>query len=171
MRDSKNYCIISCGSNGQNGNGGHCHNDKLSLELCIDWEDVIVYPGTYVYTPEPEARNRFRGTVYHNTVVIDGEEQNRFANYSLFGMKNDAQTRVVKWKIGEDMDILLGEHYGYNRLKQSVVHKREIGFHKKEGKLEITDKFEGKGEHRLEWNLILSPEFKQELKISSDKLQ
>ena len=47
MRDKENYCIISCGTNGQNGRGGHCHNDKLSFVLCIDSKDVIIDPGTY----------------------------------------------------------------------------------------------------------------------------
>jgi len=78
MRNNKDYCIISCGPNGQNGNGGHAHNDKLSFELCIDGKDIIVDPGTYVYTQLPEWRNKFRSTAYHNTVMIDNKEQNRF---------------------------------------------------------------------------------------------
>ena len=36
MRNNKNYCVVSCGPNGQNGIGGHTHNDKLSFELCIN---------------------------------------------------------------------------------------------------------------------------------------
>ncbi len=171
MRDSKNYCIISCGQNGQNGNGGHCHNDKLSFELCIDGVDVIVDPGTYVYTPALEWRNKFRGTAFHNTVMIDGEEQNRFANYNLFSMGKDAQTKVVKFEIGKDTDIFVGEHYGYNRLKKPVAHQREMKFYKKKGLLEITDSFSGEGEHNLEWNFIFSQEVKQDINIFSDKLK
>jgi len=169
MRDNMNYCIISCGPNGQNGNGGHCHNDKLSFELCIDGEDVIVDPGTYVYTAEPEARNRFRCTAYHNTVMIDGEEQNRFEKNNLFSMKNEALAKCLKWEIGDEADIFIGEHYGYKRLLKPIIHQRKIMFYKKEGNLQITDIFEGKGEHDLEWNFILSPDFKRELKINSDK--
>lgn len=170
MRRDRNYCIISCGPNGQNGNGGHAHNDKLSFELCIDGKDVIVDPGTYVYTPEPDARNRFRGTAYHNTVMVDGEEQNKFEENNLFWMGNDALPRCLKWETGNEVDVFVGEHYGYKGLSQPVVHEREIKFHKKEGKLDIVDRFKGKGKHNLEWNFILSPRFNQELKINSDKL-
>ena len=171
MRNDRDYMIISCGPNGQNGNGGHCHNDKLSFELCIDGEDIIVDPGTYVYTPEPEWRNKFRSTTYHNTVVVDKKEQNEFNRKSLFEVKNDAEVKCLKWETGNEIDIFVGEHYGYKRFSQPVIHKREIKFYKKERKLEIIDKFTGEGKHNLEWNLILSPEFKQKLNISSDKLQ
>ncbi len=171
MRNDRDYMIISCGPNGQNGNGGHCHNDKLSFELCIDGEDVIVDPGTYVYTSDPEERNKFRGTAYHGTVMIDGEEQNRFGSPCVFSIKNDAEVKCLKWKIGDEIDIFIGEHYGYKRLSQPVNHKREIRFYKKDRKWEIIDKFEGEGEHNLEWNLILSPEFRRNLNIGSDELQ
>ena len=171
MRNDKDYMIISCGPNGQNGDGGHCHNDKLSFELYVDGKDAIVDSGTYVYTSDPEARNRFRGTAYHNTVMVDDKEQNRFDKHSVFRMNNDALTGCLEWKTGNEVDLFIGEHYGYKRLSQPVIHKREIKYYKKDKKWEIIDRFEGKGEHDLEWNLILSPEFKQELKISSDKLQ
>jgi len=171
MRNDKNYCIISCDPNGQNGNGGHCHNDKLSFELCIDGKNVIVDPGTYIYTAEPKWRNKFRSTAYHNTVVVDGEEQTRFDEHSVFQMGNDVLPRCLKWGIGNEIDVFAGEHYGYKRFSQPVIHQREMKFHKKEGKLEVVDKFRGKGEHNLEWNLILSPEFRQEIRVSSDKLQ
>ena len=171
MRNNEDYMIVSCGPNGQNGNGGHCHNDKLSFELCIDGEDVIIDPGTYVYTSDLKARNRFRGVAYHNTVMVDGKEQNRFNEKNLFWMRNEAKTKVNKWEIGNEVDVFIGEHYGYKRFSQHVIHKREIRYYKKDKKWEIIDKFTGKGEYNLEWNLILSPEFKQKLNVSSDKLQ
>ena len=171
IRSDKNYMIICCGPNGQNGNGGHCHNDKLSFELCINGEDTIVDPGTYVYTPKPEWRNKFRSTVYHNTVMIDDKEQNRFSEKNLFQVENNATTKCLKWEIGNKIDVFIGEHYGYKRLSESVVHQREIKFHKKEGKFEIIDKFGGEGEHSLKWNLILSPGFRSNPKIVSKRLQ
>ena len=171
MRNDKDYMFISCGPNGQNGNGGHCHNDKLSFELCINGKDIIVDPGTYVYTSYPEWRNKFRSTAYHSTVVVDSEEQNRVDEKSLFEMKNDAEVKCLRWEMSSEIDIFIGEHYGYKRFSRPVIHKREIRYYKKDKKWEIMDKFKGEGEHSLKWNLILSPEFKQELKIGSDKLQ
>jgi len=170
-RSDKNYMIMSCGPNGQNGNGGHCHNDKLSFELCINGEDVILDPGTYVYTPSPEWRNRFRSTACHNTVMVDDQEQNRLSEKNLFRVENDAITKCLKWEVGDEIDLFIGEHYGYKRLSDSVIHQREIRFHKKEGKLEIVDRFRGDGEHSLEWNLILSSGFGRNLNVGSDKLQ
>jgi len=171
MRNDKNYMFISCGPNGQNGNGAHCHNDKLSFELCIDGKDIIVDPGTYVYTPKPEWRNKFRSTVYHNTVMVDDKEQNRFSEKNLFQVENNIITKCLKWEIGDEIDVFIGEHYGYKRFSRSVIHQREIKFHKKEGKLEIIDRFHEEGEHNLEWNLILSPEFRRNLNIGSGELQ
>lgn len=170
-RSDKDYMIISCGPNGQNGNGSHCHNDKLSFELCIDGEDIIVDPGTYVYTPKPEWRNEFRSTAYHNTVIVDDKEQNRFSEKNLFQMENNAITKCLKWEIDDDIDVFIGEHYGYKRFSQSVIHQREIRLYKKERKLEIIDKFRGEGKHSLKWNLILSPGFRSNPKIDSRKLQ
>ena len=106
MRNNKDYCIISCGPNGQNGRCGHCHNDKLSFGLCIDGEDIIIDPGTYIYTPLPKWRNKFRSTAYHNTAMIDNEEQNRFVENNLFFMENDSVIKIDKWKIFEEYDIL-----------------------------------------------------------------
>jgi len=168
MRNNKDYCIISCGPNGQNGKGGHCHNDKLSFELCIDGEDIIVDPGTYVYTPLPEWRNKFRSTAYHNTVMIDKEEQNRFSENNLFFMKNDNVIKIDKWKIFKEYDILEVAYRKHNGIKDSNNHCRQFIFNKKERKLEIVDTFKGEGEHRLEWGFVLSPDFKRDLKIQSD---
>jgi len=171
MRSDANYMIISCGPNGQNGNGGHCHNDKLSFELCRNGQDVIVDPGTYVYTPKPAWRNKFRSVLYHNTVMIDDKEQNRFSDKNLFQTENNAITKCWKWKIGDEIDFFIGEHYGYTRFPHPVIHNREIKFHKKEGKLEVIDKFKGERGHSLKWNLILSPGFRSNLRIDSRKLQ
>jgi len=165
MRDNKNYCIISCGSNGQNGNGGHCHNDKLSFELIIDGEDVIVDPGTYTYTPFPRWRNRFRSTNYHNTVIVDNQEQNRFIRNNLFSVKEDARCKCLDFGEDDGGVYFVGEHYGYKRLKDSIVHKREIRFYKNKKKLEIMDEFDGKEEHDLGWNFVLSPEQKRDINI------
>lgn len=170
-RSDKNYMIIFCGPNGQNGNGGHCHNDKLSFELCIGGEDVIVDPGTYVYTPNPEWRNKFRSTACHNTVIVDDKEQNRFGEKNLFQLENDAITKCLKGEIGDEIDVFIGEHCGYKRFSHPVVHQREIRSYEKDKKWEIIDRFRGEGEHSLEWNLILSPEFERNLNVGSDRVQ
>lgn len=66
---------VYCGRNGQDDNGGHAHNDKLSFELAVGGRDVVVDPGTGVYTSRPELRNRLRATAAHATVAPPGQEQ------------------------------------------------------------------------------------------------
>jgi len=169
-RNGRDYCLISCGANGQNGNGGHSHNDKLSFELCIDGKDIIVDPGTYIYTAKPSWRNKFRSTAYHNTVIIDDEEQNNFNDKNLFELKDNTKARCLKWESDTEKDIFIGEHCGYKRLASCVVHQREIRFYKRDKILEVIDRFIGKGRHNLKWNLFLHPDFKGELEIASEKL-
>jgi hypothetical protein len=75
LRRQSDYCLVSCGPNGLRGRGGHAHNDKLSIELVMDGRDVVVDPGAYLYTSDPDQRNRFRATGSHNTVQVEGREQ------------------------------------------------------------------------------------------------
>ena len=50
------FLSIRCGTLGQNGNGGHSHNDQLSIELEIDGKGIFVDPGSNLYTPLPKIR-------------------------------------------------------------------------------------------------------------------
>ncbi|MBC7334311.1 MAG: alginate lyase family protein, partial [Actinobacteria bacterium] len=151
LRKDKNYMIVSCGPNGQNGNGGHAHNDKLSFELCVEGWDILLDPGTYVYTPIPYWRNKFRSTLFHNTVVVDGVEQNRFNDKSLFFSENDAKCKINVWKTTERYDFLDAEHYGYRRLKNPVIHRRQIFYDKNEDYWIVRDLITGEGEHKFDW--------------------
>ena len=164
MRYKKDYMVISCGPNGQNGNGGHAHNDKLSFELCIDGEDIIVDPGTYVYTADPEWRNKFRSTAFHNTIMVDGEEQNRFHEDALFGMRRDAIVKMERWQTNKKYDILDARHNGYQRFKNAVAHRRQILFSKANGCWEIRDILVGKGKHEFDLYFHFAP-----LEVEIDK--
>ena len=157
MRDNMNYCIISCGPNGHNGNGGHTHNDKLSFELSIDGKDVIVDPGTYVYTSDYRMRNLFRNSKYHNTVVADGKEINRFNPIELFWIHNDTGGNIKTWKVGEEYIFFEGEHYGYQRFKNHITHKRQILFNKKLACWVTKDIFIGNGKHTFEFYFHFAP--------------
>lgn len=74
--------------------GTHTHNDKLSFELALGEEDIIIDPGAYVYTPDPVRSNEFRSTRKHNTVIVDGEEQNVITPKNVFlATKNSRSTQ------------------------------------------------------------------------------
>ena len=165
MRNGGDYMIISCGSNGQSDLGGHAHNDKLSFELSIGGRAVIVDPGTYVYTSHPDERNMFRGTAYHNTVMVDGEEQNRFREGGLFGLHNDTGCRCLRWLEDDERVEFEGAHYGYRRLEGAIIHKRGITFDKEARRWEIVDNLSGWGStpHDLKWRLCLHPKIEVEV--------
>jgi Heparinase II/III N-terminus/Heparinase II/III-like protein len=45
---------------------GHGHDDALAIELQVDGRDFFVDPGTHVYTPLPDERNRYRSAAVHS---------------------------------------------------------------------------------------------------------
>jgi len=65
LRSERLFMCIRCGPIGRNGQGGHSHNDQLSIELSVDGVDWIADPGTYLYTASPECRNRYRSVQAH----------------------------------------------------------------------------------------------------------
>lgn len=64
-RNARSFVAIRCGPIGQNGNGGHAHNDQLAVEIEIDGTPWARDPGTFVYTPDLAARNRYRSALAH----------------------------------------------------------------------------------------------------------
>ncbi len=117
---SSNICLaIRCGPIGQNGNGGHAHNDSLSFEFNFQGKDFITDGGSYLYTPFPHIRNAFRSTGAHNTLVMDGLEQNDWAGglLGLFSMRDRAHARILKL----DTQHFIGEQYGFG-----LIHRREF---------------------------------------------
>ncbi len=130
MRTDDDYMIVSTGKVGTNGLGNHKHNDVLSFELCAQGTTFIVDPGTYLYTPDPVARNLFRCTAYHNTVQVDGAEMNGFDPGALFSMRETACPRVIAWESNSRFDYLEAEHQGYCGLADPIIHKRRIHFDK-----------------------------------------
>ena len=140
---------------GVNGLGPHKHNDWLSFELCMDGKPVIIDPGTYCYTGNIELRRLFRSTAYHNTVVINSEEQICIHN-SEFGLVNPfGDVNVLRWETDARRDILEAEHTGYTRLARPVIHRRRFLLDKQSHRIEIEDSFHGHGKYLLEWHLHL----------------
>jgi uncharacterized heparinase superfamily protein len=156
MRTKDVHLFIDAGELGQCGRGGHGHNDTLSFELWMNTMPIIVDPGTYAYTFDLVARQEFRSTRAHNTVMIDGKEIAEFDG--LWSVKEDRTTpKVIQWKNDAEYDILIAEHYGYRRLTPPVVHHRAIELNKESNAVRIRDEFTGQGEHVLEWRLCLAP--------------
>jgi hypothetical protein len=104
--------FIRCGTNGQDGNGGHAHNDKLSFELTAEGNNVVVDPGTGVYTSDPTIRNLFRSTEVHSTCLIDGKEQSPLFPTQLFYLPERCHARALRYEPNETGGIFVGRLEG-----------------------------------------------------------
>ena len=131
--------------------GTHTHNDKLSFELALGEDDVIIDPGAYIYTPDPKKSNEFRSTIKHNTVVVDDEEQNIISENNVFAItKNSRSTKFILL----DDNCIEGEYVTFNGC---LSHSRmiEVG----ESSLLITDSLKKKGkEHSAIVSYHLAPQ-------------
>ena len=163
MRKDDLYMIVDCGSVGKGGAGTHAHNDTFGFELCAGHMTFIVDPGAYIYTADLEKRNLFRSTSYHNTVVVDGEEQNRFYSHRVFGLKDEARPEMNCWESTAKYDLLDAQHDGYERLPEPVIHRRQIRFDKRRKLWIIKDSLIGKGKHKVDWHFHFDNGIKLEI--------
>jgi hypothetical protein len=148
---------IRCGPLGAGGWSNHAHNDQLSIEVCCDGRAVIVDPGLPTYAGDPDARNLFRSTRYHNGVVVAAAEQNRFWPRLLFRIVDDTRSRLLDWQVGPEGVEFAGEHSGYQRLPQRAVVRRELRCDAVNDRLELRDTIQLHGAAPVEWFFHLAP--------------
>jgi hypothetical protein len=126
LRSERVHVVAKCGGNGQDGFGGHSHNDKLSLELCDADGPVLVDSGTYCYTLDYRERARFRSTSAHNTLGFEGVEQNPADPLRSFGFEADGPVRILLTAASGDHQGILCEFAGYGALEGAPVHRRLV---------------------------------------------
>ncbi len=160
LRAQDDYALLNCNPPAAGGIGTHKHNDLLSLELHLGGEDILVDPGCFLYTSDPQAYDRFRRTAYHSTVRVDGVEQNRFIPGKLFCVHPESRPNRLSWEIGSAVERVTAEHRGYFRLSDPVRHRREVRFHEVDGSWQVIDSLSsvaGRSQsHRLEWTLTFA---------------
>lgn len=131
MRHQGYHLLIDAGDVGQAGAGGHAHNDVLSLTLHAFGTSLLIDPGTYLYTSDPEQRNLFRSTAYHNTLQVGDEEINRYPESGeLFRLNQEAQITLHRWISQSNYDLFDASHNGYTRLTPGLIHRRQVWFDK-----------------------------------------
>lgn len=157
IRQDSLCMIVDCVPVDLKAPSGHKHNSRLSFELFAYDKSFIIDPGAYIYTADKEMRNLFRSTGYHNTVVVDNQEQNRFTENELFSIGHEAILKVNKWQSNEEYDFLDAEHHGYKRLKNPVIHRRQIYFDKLEGYWVVKDILNGRGSHQFDLYFHFAP--------------
>jgi hypothetical protein len=157
VRSANTYLLITNGIVGTNGFGNHKHNDQLSFELHTDGHPLVVDAGSYVYTSDPDARNLFRSTRYHNTLQVDALEQNDFKHEWLFRMFESARPEHAAFDARGDWVEYVGRHHGFERLADPIVHERAFHLNRSTVVLRISDRLRGRGEHAISWHVHLAP--------------
>ncbi len=150
MRNRDDHVFIDCGPIGLAGRGGHGHSDALSFECMLAGVLLVSDSGSYVYTANPAARNRFRGTGMHNTPAVDGAEINAFiAPDNLWQLADEARPCAIEWSSDSQRDAWSGSHSGYRKLRDPVDVRRQIVLEHFTHTLSITDTLTGLGRHEV----------------------
>lgn len=120
------YLIFDCGPLGA---GNHGHLDLLSFEMAAYGKPLIVDPGRYTYDESGETnwRSLFRGTSYHNTVLVDGKNQTKYEwKKNRFKVTGSEPEREIKSFVTEPgIDYLHGIARSH---EYPVVHERKVLF-------------------------------------------
>lgn len=98
--------------------------DMLHLDVFWRGRNVLVDAGTYRYAGAPELHAHFLGTSSHNTVMVGGEEQ--MLHHRRFKTLYPARAEIVARRSGEGWALVAGEHHGYQRVFEEVVHRRAV---------------------------------------------
>jgi uncharacterized heparinase superfamily protein len=164
LRHDDLYLLFNASEVGVNGRGSHGHNDALSIEVSACGVPFIVDPGTYLYTANLDERHLFRSTGYHSTVEVDGGEQNTIDKMIPFISGNEARPRVLTWESNAQKDLIVAEHYGYQRLPQPVLHRRSVSFDKQCRFWLIEDELTGEGTHEFCFRFHFAPGLETEVR-------
>lgn len=100
--------------------------DMLHLDLWWHGVNVACDPGSYFYYADPPWNNNLTGTNVHNTVSVG--EQDQMVRGPRFMWFNRVKSEVLAFERSSDgnLEWFQGQHYGYLRLPQPVVHRRAV---------------------------------------------
>ncbi len=158
FRDGGTYLLVTNAVVGTQGFGNHKHNDQLGFEFHAGGHALVVDPGSFVYTSDAAARNRFRATAAHSTLAIDGEEQNVLNPEWLFRLfAAETPPRHLAFAAVPDRVEYAGTHGGYARLDPPAIHERRFRLIRAAGALFLADRVTRDGPARLAWNFQLAP--------------
>jgi hypothetical protein len=113
------FLVLGCGPL---GDGGHGHYDALSVEAFGLGHPLVVDPGRYTYAEgEPNWRHWFKGTAAHNTVTVDGLDQQPYRLGKPKGPQ--LRARLLDRCSRHGVDLLHGE---VTSPAYDAVHRRAV---------------------------------------------
>lgn len=134
--------------------GAHFHNDQLSILVMYQNEMILVDTGVYSYILKDNCRINNIMTSSHNTIIVDGREQNRISNDWCY------QERKA---IGEIKGFRKNEIEAQYKLDQDITISRKVEIKRF---LHVEDRIECKG-GRIEIFYHFSP--KCNIRIENNK--
>jgi Heparinase II/III-like protein/Heparinase II/III N-terminus len=95
--DSRQHVLYDCALLGE---GSHSHYDLFSFTYYAGGGPLVVDPGRFTYSSEPDAdgvdwRHHFKSTAAHNTVAIDSLDQTRYLSRTKHGPDVAIEGRTV----------------------------------------------------------------------------
>ncbi|MBR4749462.1 MAG: alginate lyase family protein [Abditibacteriota bacterium] len=116
------WAYMDCGPYGW---GGHQHDDKLNVLLCAYGKKLIVEAGTYDYDTS-DMRAYVLSTRSHNTVMIDGKEQN-VRPINDFRPEDINKKADVVWELGPGREWAESQYVqGYGNDWDMTTHRRRL---------------------------------------------
>jgi uncharacterized heparinase superfamily protein len=101
---------------------GHAHADTLSYELSLFGQRALVNSGISCYGNSAE-RLRQRGTLAHNTVIVDGQDSSEV--WGGFRVARRARPQQINVQTSGDQLVIQAAHDGYQRLSGQITHLRK----------------------------------------------
>ena len=138
---------FDCGPLGFGALSAHGHADALAVTLRAFGEDILVDPGTYDYFRYPRWRDYFRATPAHNTIAVDGVDQSVMLGPFMWGAR--ANARCLEWTHDAAGARVIGDHDGYLRLSDPVLHRRTIEMQIDQRTFTVRDSLTMAAEHRI----------------------
>lgn len=144
---------------------GHCHGDKMHVDLVVNGEDVLVDGGRATYMNVP-LRFTLKDNPGHNTTTVDGES---FTEFEDSWYTNKLSLPVNRtYRAGEIAEFVQGGHLGY--IKKGIFVNRRIVWIKPDIYL-IHDQFYAEGEHEYRQYFHFAPEGKVFTEVNSVTFQ
>jgi hypothetical protein len=135
------------------GTGGHSHSDTLSLIVRRGAEEILIDTGTFTYVGDPEWRNRFRSSAFHNTVRVDERDQGEPSG--PFGWRIKPKVTLVYYASTDREDSAAAEC-----AYADVVLRRNVVFLKTHQLLFVVDEVIAEGQRTVQqfWHFPTEPQ-------------
>ena len=149
LRGSQSWAMIRCHSYFDRPGQA----DMLHLDLWFQEENLLRDTGSFQYYCAPVWQRYFKSSPAHNTVTVDDKDQMEIGPHFIWFNWVKSRLRHNQQLDEFDGDYWEGEHYGYCRDKEVVVHRRAII--RSQNRWLVIDDILGEGKHSatLHWHL------------------